>query len=169
MIIKEVLMNNFRYIIEQPNFIYPRQELYDYQNNHNGYKENIHFKKARNLNTATECKFFDLTDINNIHVQEVLSTLNCKDGKFTKVVAGGIMPAHIDPQRTAVLMLPLTDTPSPIVFYEGDKEIFKHIYIMPTIINAKIKHGVPEVKTDRIFLQINFYEPCNEILERFYK
>ena len=72
---------------------------------------------------------------------------------------------HIDPQRTAVLMLPLTDNPSPIVFYENDQEIFKHVYTGPTIINAKIKHGVPQVTKDRIFLQINFFNPWNEICE----
>ncbi|MGY8867761.1 MAG: hypothetical protein ACKVJK_19320, partial [Methylophagaceae bacterium] len=78
-------------------------------------------------------------------------------------------PMHIDPQRTAVLMLPLTDNPSPIVFYEDYQEVFKHVYTGPTIINAKIKHGVPKVARDRIFLQINFFNPWNEICEQFSK
>ena len=153
------------YVIELPNFIFPKRELFEYQNNHQDYKENIHFKKGHNLDTAKTCKFFDLTNIDNPVVKQVLDTAGAVDGKFTKVLAGGVMPAHIDPQRTAVLMLPLTDNPSPIIFYKDDREIFKHVYTVPTIINAKIKHGVPEVKTDRIFLQINFFEPWENVLK----
>ena len=55
----------------------------------------------------------------------MLNKVSSKDYKFTKVLAGGVMPAHVDPQRTGVLMIPLTDSPSPIVFYDKDNnEIF---------------------------------------------
>ena len=77
------------------------------------------------------------------------------------------MPAHIDPFRTAVLMLPLTDEPSPIVYYEDNIEVYRHTYTKPTIINAKIKHGVPIVTRDRIFLQINLVEDWNIVYKRF--
>ena len=73
------------------------------------------------------------------------------------------MPPHTDPLRTGVLMIPLTEEPSPIVFYENNRKIFSHKYVCPTLINAKIKHGVPEVKKDRIFLQINFVQSWDNL------
>ena len=157
-----------RFIIELDNFYYPRQELFEYQDNNADYKANIHFKSAHNYDTATQSLFFDLTgkecEVANRFIESIgLET----DYKFTKVLAGGEMPAHFDPYRTAVLMLPLTDEPSPIVYYENDVKVFEHTYTKPTIINAKIKHGVPTVTRDRIFLQINFYEEWKSIQQQF--
>lgn len=157
-----------RFVIELDNFEYPKQELYDFQNNNDGYKANIHFKSGHGYDTAKGSKFFDLTskdcEVANKFVKSIgLDT----DYKFTKVLAGGEMPAHIDPFRTAVLMLPLTDEPSPIVYYEDNIEVYRHTYTKPTIINAKIKHGVPIVTRDRIFLQINLVEDWNIVYKRF--
>lgn len=152
------------YIIEYPNYKYLKQELYDFQHNHIGYKENLHFQSGHNLNTATECKFFDLVTNECEIVNNMIKEVNGKDYKFTKVLAGGVMPAHVDPQRTGVLMIPLTDSPSPIIFYDKDNnEIFSHTYTCPTMINSKIKHGVPKVESDRIFLQINYFQPWNTL------
>lgn len=147
-------------IIEFPNLKYPKKQLYDYQLNHPNYKENLHFKSGHNLNTANECLYYDLTDKDCGVANEFVKSINCDDYKFTKVLAGGHMPPHIDPQRTGVLMIPITDEPSPIVFYDNfNKEIFSHKYVCPTLINAKKKHGVPKVKFDRVFLQINYFQP----------
>ena len=128
-----------RFIIELDNFYYPRQELFEYQDNNADYKANIHFKSAHNYDTATQSLFFDLTGKNCEVANRFVESIGLEtDYKFTKVLAGGEMPAHFDPYRTAVLMLPLTDEPSPIVYYENDVKVFEHTYTKPTIINAKI-------------------------------
>ena len=153
------------FIVEHPNFKYPRQELFNFQNNNPAYKENQHFQKRYNLNTASSHKFFDLIKMENDVIKDLTKNLQCNDYKFTKVLAGGVMPKHIDPQRTGVLMLPLTDSPCPIVFYKNGKEVFSHVYTCPTMINAKIEHGVPEVNNDRIFFQINFLQSWETLKE----
>ena len=51
--------------------------------------------------------------------------------------------------------------------YEDNIEVYRHTYTKPTIINAKIKHGVPIVTRDRIFLQINLVEDWNIVYKRF--
>tara|TARA_Y200000002_G_scaffold378031_1_gene384659 strand:+ start:867 stop:1358 length:492 start_codon:yes stop_codon:yes gene_type:complete len=153
------------YIIEFPNLKYAKQEIYNYQNNHVNYKENIHFKSQYKLDTAKECKYYDLTDKDCTAANSLIETVKSDDYKFTKVLAGGYMPPHVDPQRTGVLMIPLTDDPSPIVFYDDNDVTLSHTYKCPTMINAKIKHGVPEVEFDRIFLQINYFQPWEEIKE----
>jgi hypothetical protein len=156
-----------RFIIELTDFEYPKQQLFDYQDNNPAYEANIHFKSGYGYDTAKESKFFDLNGSKCEEANKLVESLGLEEYKFTKVLAGGAMPAHIDPQRDAVLMLPLTDEPSPIVYYENSVEVFRHTYTKPTIINAKIKHGVPVVTRDRIFLQINLHDPWNEIYKRF--
>lgn len=146
---------------ELPDFIYDRDELFSFQDKNLNYKENALFLKGHSLDTATECLFFDLRIDNAACVQKVIDdnkldikTVHCK---FTKVLAGGRMPYHIDPYRSQVLMIPLTDDPAPVVWVDDQNKIIqKHIYRMPTIINAKIKHGVPRVEFDRIFLQMKY-------------
>jgi len=155
------------YVIELPNLEYPRKELFDYQNNNPNYKGNMHFQNSYKYDTS-DCFFFDLIDQDCKEANELANSLGLEEYKFTKVLAGGKMPAHIDPFRTGVLMLPLTDEPSPIIFYENGEETFRYTYTGPTIINAKIKHGVPEVTRDRIFLQINLKEPWNDILSTYH-
>ena len=95
---------------------------------------------------------------------EIENRFNCKtDSKFTKVLAGGYMPTHIDPGRTAVVMFSLTDNPSPIVYFDGQKELFTHHYECATIINAKIHHGVADNASDRIAFQVNLYLTWDEV------
>ena len=151
------------YIVEYPNFYVPKEDLFNYQDGHKEYKENVHFKTQHNLDTASECKFFDLVTKDCKSANILLDLVKGDNYKFTKVLAGGVMPPHTDPLRTGVLMIPLTEEPSPIVFYENNRKIFSHKYVCPTLINAKIKHGVPEVKKDRIFLQINFVQSWDNL------
>ena len=149
------------YYVELPNFVYDKKELFTFQDQNSDYRENAHFKEGYSLDTAKECLFFDLLANKATCVQKVIDdnnlNINVNDCKFTKVLAGGHMPYHIDPLRTEVLMIPLTDDPAPVVWVdEQDNIIQQHIYRMPTIINAKIRHGVPSVKFDRIFLQMKY-------------
>jgi len=146
---------------ELPDLIYDRNELYSFQDNNPDYQENVHFKKGYSFDTAKECLFFDLPANNAECIQRVIDDNNLdisiSDCKFTKVLAGGNMPYHIDPQRAEVLMIPLTDDPAPVVWVdEQDNIIQEHIYRMPTIIRKKNKHGVPSVTFDRIFLQMKY-------------
>ena len=158
--------NQIDYIIEYPNYKYLKEELYDYQHNHIGYKENINFQSGHNLDTATECKYFDLVTTECEIVNNMINEVKSREYKFTKVLAGGVIPSHIDPLRTGVLMIPLTDSSNPIVFYDNNNnEIFSHTHICATMINSKIKHGVPKVDNDRIFLQINYFQRWETLKE----
>lgn len=149
------------YYVELPDFIYNKEELFNFQDKNSHYRENEHFKEGYSFDTAKECLFFDLPANNATCVQKVIDNnhlnINANDCKFTKVLAGGHMPYHIDPLRKEVLMIPLTDDPAPVVWVDDqDNIIQEHIYKMPTIINAKIRHGVPSVSFDRIFLQMRY-------------
>ena len=62
-------------------------------------------------------------------------------------------------------MFPLTNDPSPIFYYDEDQIIFEHTYTGVTLINAKIKHGVPLISSDRIFFQVNSYLPWEDLVE----
>jgi hypothetical protein len=165
-------MDNF--VLELPELKYDRVGLINYQASIKDWHPNHHFMKA-GLDTSS-CNFFDyypdeadselLTNtFNNI---ANLLPLERKPFKFTKVLKGGILPDHIDPSRDCILMLPLTENPSKVVWKENGVIIKEHIYRCPTVINGKILHGVPEVLEDRIFLQCKI--TCNwETLQKSHK
>lgn len=158
-----------RYVLALNNFEYDRQSIFDVQNNHENYEANKHFMKHNGIDTVKDCLMFDLTKFKYDVTENLCARFNFKtDDKFTKVLAGGTMPAHIDPLRTAVVMFPLTDNPSPIYYYdESMNELFNYTYQGVTIINAKIKHGVPVNNSDRIFYQVNCYLPWEEIVTMY--
>ena len=152
------------YVIPLPDFQWDKQALYTAQIDHVNYKANGLYKKLHEFDTATEAKMWDLMEYNIPVAKEIEDRFNCKtDSKFTKVLAGGYMPTHIDPGRTAVAMFSLTDNPSPIVYFDGQKELFTHHYECATIINAKIHHGVPDNTSDRIAFQVNLYLTWDEV------
>lgn len=153
-----------RFIIELDDFQWNKQQLFNAQHNHENYKSNNLYKKLHNFDTADEAKMWDLMEYDIPQATQIAQRFNCKtDSKFTKVLAGGYMPTHIDPNRTAVAMFPLTDEPSPIVFFENTKEVFTHKYTCVTILNAKIHHGVPVNTSDRIAFQVNLYLPWEDV------
>ena len=160
---------NDRYVIPLPNFEYDRQAIVDVQHNHENYEANKHFMNYNGVDTVKDCLMFDLTKFKYDVTVDLCARFNFKtDDKFTKVLAGGTMPAHIDPKRTAVVMFPLTDKPSPIHYYDDDmNELFNYTYEGVTIINAKIKHGVPVNNSDRIFYQVNCYLPWEEVVTMY--
>jgi hypothetical protein len=156
-----------KYIIELPNFVYPKKALFIEQDGHPNYIANLLYNKLHDFDTASEALMWDMMEFDIPLAKEVEARFNCRtDSKFTKVLAGGYMPTHIDPGRTAVCMFSLTDEPSPVVFFEGEKEIFTHEYTCATIINAKIHHGVPVNTSDRIAFQVNLYLPWEEVIEK---
>jgi len=151
------------YVIPLPDFQWDKQALYNAQNNHPNYKANGLYKKLHGFDTATEAKMWDLMEYDIPVAREIQDRFNCQtDSKFTKVLAGGYMPTHIDPGRTAVVMFSLTDNPSPIIYFDGQKKLFTHQYKCATIINAKIHHGVPVNTSDRIAFQVNLYLTWDE-------
>ena len=155
-----------RYVIPLTNFKYNRQAIVDAQHNHKNYEANPLFMDYNGVDTVKDCLMFDLTKFKYDVTENLCARFNFKtDDKFTKVLAGGVMPAHIDPLRTAVVMFPLTDKPSPIHYYdESMNELFNYTYEGVTIINAKIKHGVPVNNSDRIFYQVNCYLPWEDVV-----
>jgi len=163
-----------RFIIEYPNLKYDKYGLFDYQSQITDWYSNSIFL-SYGIDTLTT-KFFDKY-IEQTSADILLKTFNDLSKifqlknpamKFTKILAGGMMPDHIDPQRTCILMLPLTDNPSAIIWKENDEIIYKHVYKCPTVINGKIMHGVPSTSNDRIFLQVSLdYEW--EVLQKSHK
>jgi hypothetical protein len=155
-----------RYVIPLTNFKYNRQAIVDAQHNHKNYEANPLFMDYNGVDTVKDCLMFDLTKFKYDVTVDLCARFNFEtDDKFTKVLAGGVMPAHIDPLRTAVVMFPLTDKPSPIHYYdESMNELFNYTYEGVTIINAKIKHGVPVNNSDRIFYQVNCYLPWEDVV-----
>jgi hypothetical protein len=158
-----------RYVIPLTNFKYNRQAIVDAQHNHKNYEANPLFMDYNGVDTVKDCLMFDLTKFKYDVTVDLCARFNFEtDDKFTKVLAGGVMPAHIDPLRTAVVMFPLTDKPSPIHYYdESMNELFNYTYEGVTIINAKIKHGVPVNNSDRIFYQVNCYLPWEEVVTMY--
>lgn len=156
------------YFIELKDLYYDKVGLYNFQNEHENYVSNMHYKKIGN-NTEETFKYLDLYNFDSEIAKQLCQRFNCKtDAKFTKILAHGTLPFHIDPNRTAVAMFPLTDNPSPISFVDKeDNLLYTHTYTCPTIINAKVRHGVPSTETDRIFFQVNCYLPWNEVVEMY--
>jgi hypothetical protein len=60
----------------------------------------------------------------------------------------------------------LCDSPDPVIFVSETEEILlEWTYRCPTIINAKVTHGVPIVNSDRIFLQIKIDKEWDYVKE----
>ena len=153
-----------KYFLELLDFKYPKAELLVYQDSINQWKPNVHYNKL-GIDTSKDSKWFDFyADINEPLIKEISNNINLtlenRPYKFVKTLAGGSLPFHIDPQRECVLMLPLTDNNAVLQWKDTDDNILcECTYKGPTVINAKILHGVPTIEKDRIFLQVNV--PCS--------
>lgn len=151
---------------------YPQEELFNFQNNSKKYIANIHYAGIKR-DTAIQDKFFDYRVENCKPAKDFCNLFNLDikttESKFNKILAGGTLPVHTDPIRTGVIMLPLTPDPSPIEYYVGKIKVFEYTYTGPTIINAKIPHGVPVIDTDRIFYQIDIFEDWESIVNKYEK
>jgi hypothetical protein len=152
------------FFLEVLDFKYPKNELYEYQKSITDWKPNIHYAK-KGVDTITDAKWFDYypNQETDLLIKEVTKNINInlKPGayKFVKTLAGGSLPFHIDPNRECVFMLPLTDNNAGLQWVDNNKNILcELIYRGPTVINAKILHGVSLNNKDRSFLQINL--PC---------
>jgi hypothetical protein len=155
-------MNNF--FVEVPGFEYPKDRLFAFQNSITEWKPNMHYHR-NNIDTIEDHKWFDFyPDQEHPLIQEVSNCINLQleNGayKFVKTLKGGVLPFHVDPHRTCVLMLPLTDNNAGLQWRAPNGKLLQeHVYKYPTVINAKILHGVPLNDKDRIFLQVTI--PCS--------
>lgn len=163
------------YVLELPNFKYNRIGLFEYQANIKNWSNNYHYNNG-GYDTSKDY-FYDYypeDDCNGLLI-EIFDQINLgytlspmSDTKFSKLLAGGKMPFHVDPQRSAVLMLPLTDDPAKLEWRDREKNIlYEHEYKCPALINAKILHGVPHSLNDRIFLQIKIMGEWEYILDNY--
>jgi len=151
------------YVIEIPKFKYNQQALLEYQTHITAWKPNVHYAKI-GVNTNNGSNWFDFypDDTDDI-IKDITRSLNInldpKPYKFTKHLAGGVLPWHIDPHRECVFMIPLTENNEGLQWVDENNSIIaQHVYTCPTVINAKIRHGCPRITKDRIFLQVNI--PC---------
>ena len=163
-------MNKF--VLELPWFLYNKDQLLDYQKNIQDWIPNKIYAE-KNIDTSL-LKFFDyFLDKDDFILNEIKTQLkfDLKQGfcKFTKVLQGGTMPYHYDPDRTCILMIPITSDPSPIKWKFLGKIRYEHTYRCPAIINGKIQHGVPEVKKDRIFLQLSVPATWDELTKNLHQ
>lgn len=151
------------YFIEIPNFKYNQKALLEYQSCITDWRPNVHYARI-GINTNSGSNWFDYyPDENEDIIKDITKSLNIeldtKSYKFTKHLAGGVLPWHIDPQRECVFMIPLTDNNEGLQWVDDTSNVIaQHVYTCPTVINAKIKHGCPRITKDRIFLQVNI--PC---------
>jgi hypothetical protein len=154
-------MNNF--FIEIPTFQYPKDRLLAFQETIQGWKPNMHYNQ-KNVDTIAEHKWFDFyPDQEDPLIEEVSNCINLPLNtgayKFVKTLKGGTLPFHVDPNRECVLMLPLTENNAALQWKNMKGQVCcEHEYKYPTVINAKIPHGVPSNNKDRIFLQVTI--PC---------
>lgn len=160
------------YIIELPDFSYNKAELFEYQQKYIEWAANIHYRKG-GIDTSL-LGFFDhypTTDCNGLLLEvfkEINLPLEIGDVKFSKLLPDGKMPFHIDPQRSAVFMLPLTDDPAKIEWRDTlGNVLYEHTYKCPTIINAQILHGVPYSHNERIFLQVRINHEWHVIQSKY--
>lgn len=154
------MLDSSNFIIEWPEIEYDREGLKSFANNIVNWAPNLHFM-AGGVDTSL-CHFYDYyveaplhsaTKAIHVNVKQHLPTI-LPTYKFTRVLSGGVMPFHIDPQRGGVLMIPISSNPSKVCWKNKSGEIiFEHTYRCPTIINAKLLHGVPYTPIDRVFLQ----------------
>ena len=153
-----------KFFLEVLDFKYPKNQLFEYQQSITEWAPNVHYSK-KGIDTAADSKWFDyypnqdseplIQDITN----NISLPLEAGAYKFVKTLAGGALPFHIDPQRSCVLMLPLSDDNSGLQWIDADQNVIcECVYKGPTVINAKIRHGVPANTKDRIFLQVTI--PC---------
>ena len=151
---------------------YPKSKLFEFQHSSNNYVSNIHYAGIKR-DTAIQDKFFDYRvtecQLADDFCKQFNLDITTKESKFNKILAGGILPVHTDPLRTAVIMVPLTDSPAPIEYYVGKIKVFEYYYTGVTIINAKIPHGVPKIDTDRIFYQVDVFEDWEAIVNKYEK
>lgn len=152
-----------RFFLEILDFKYPKADCLAYSQSITEWKPNVHYAK-QGIDTVEEAKWFDHypDQDNNPLIKQITSSINLTlEGgayKFVKTLAGGSLPFHIDPHRECVFMLPLTDDNAGLQWAWGNKILCEHVYKGPTVINAKIMHGVPTNNKDRIFLQVSI--PC---------
>lgn len=151
-----------KFYLEVLGFQYPKDQLFQYQQHIKNWKPNVHYSSL-GINTFSVKWFDHYPDINEPLIKEITSkiNLNFESGccKFVTLLEGGNLPFHIDPNRECVFMLPLTDDNSGIQWIDQDQNILcDHVYRGPTVINAKILHGVPSNTKTRSFLQVNL--PC---------
>ena len=155
-----MMFNTSNFLLEYPTIKYDREALKVFVANVTSWAPNLHFM-AGGVDTSLY-HFYDhyleapsntvTAAVHGQVLKQLPTTLTTY--KFTKVLAGGVMPYHIDPQRCGVLMIPISEYPSKVCWKNTTGEIiFEHTYTCPTIINAKILHGVPYTPTDRVFLQ----------------
>lgn len=163
------------YVLELPDFKYDRVGLFDYQARIEDWSNNYHFNKGGY--DTSKVHFYDYypQDYCNGYLSEIFNQIDLgyelfpeSDTKFSKLLAGGKMPFHIDPQRSAVLMLPLTDDPAKLEWRDAQRNfLYEHEYKCPTLINAQILHGVPHSLNDRIFLQIKIMGEWSHLLDNY--
>jgi hypothetical protein len=151
-----------KYYLEIEDFKYSKDQLLKYQENIKEWRPNFHY--ANRGIDSFEHKWYDFyPDIKDPIFSDLILriNLNIEEGsfKFVTLLAGGKLPYHIDPNRECVFMIPLTEENSGIEWIDGGGSVLcSHIYRCPTVINAKIMHGVPFNNKTRSFLQINL--PC---------
>lgn len=87
--------------------------------------------------------------------------------RLTRYVGGAVFVPHIDPGRSASLMLPLEpDDPSPICFHNDDGSIaIRHVYRCATLVNTKVTHSMVNDDRRRSIIQICFNDPFERIAE----
>jgi hypothetical protein len=152
-----------KYYLEIEDFKYSKNQLLKYQGSIKEWRPNFHY--ASKGIDSFENKWFDYyPDITDPVFNDLILriNLNIEEGsfKFVTLLAGGNLPYHIDPNRECVFMIPLTEDNSGIKWIdEKGSVLYSHIYRCPTVINAKIMHGVPFNDKTRSFLQINL--PCS--------
>jgi len=151
-----------KFYLEIKNFKYSKEHLLSYQENIKEWKPNFHYA-AIGIDSF-ENKWLDYyPDIADPLFRDITTKINLdiKQGsfKFVTLLKGGNLPYHIDPNRECVFMIPITDENSGIEWVDEKNSVLcSHIYKCPTVINAKIMHGVPFTDKTRVFLQINL--PC---------
>jgi hypothetical protein len=160
------------YYIEVLDFKYPKLELLEYQKSIKEWKPNFYFLKV-NIDSIKEEKWFETAICSEDLVERIRNNItppfNTGAFKFQKNLAQGTVPFHIDQYRDCVLMLPLTDDNSGLQWVDSNNNILcEYQYKGPTIINSKIRHGIPTNNKDRIFFQVNI--PCTwEYMKDNYK
>lgn len=154
-----------KFYLEILDFKYPKEECLKYAESISDWRPNVHYAK-RGIDTINDAKWFDYypDQDNEPLMKQITASINLplEAGayKFVKTLAGGTLPYHIDPQRECVLMLPLTDNNAGLQWIDQNKNFIAGcVYKGPTVINAKIMHGVPKNDRDRIFLQVT--TPCS--------
>lgn len=86
---------------------------------------------------------------------------------LTRYVSNAVFIPHIDPGRSASIMLPLEpDDPSPICFHDDDGSIaIRHVYRCPTLVNAKAMHSMVNDERRRSIVQVCFNDPFGYVAD----